>query len=104
MLKPVKRATQAEKEAMRAIVDAHNEIEESDRNWEVTGLKSVYSLQAERVARRGYVIVNTMTELATGEVYVDRGGFYRCSECGEITDFFDGELDMCPHCGARGMG
>ena len=104
MLKPVKRATQAEKEAMRAIVDAHNEIEETDRNWEVTGLKSVYSLQAERVTNHGYVIVLTMTELAMGKVYVDRGGFYRCSGCSKITDFFDGELEACPYCSARGIG
>lgn len=104
MLKPVKRAARNEKATMQEIVAAHNEIEESDRNWEVTGLRSVYSLQAEGVSQRGYVIVLTMTELDTGKVNVDRGGFYRCSECGEITDFFDGELEQCPHCGARGMG
>lgn len=51
--------------------------------------------------------IESLQDKATG-VWVDKGGYSECSECGEVAqsmEFYDGVYERltnyCPNCGAR---
>lgn len=101
MLNWIKRASRAEKEEMQAIVDAENELAHEHEDCQY--------IPFYRLERGGdaWAIVQYVdkshpdfADVYTHGQRIDAGSFVRCSECGDVRDFWEGQFENCYECGA----
>lgn len=85
----IKSASRAEKQEMRAIVEALNDGAYDDDYWS-------FRYELGRARDQWTVIVY---DNETGEI-VNIGCFYRCAKCGSVREYFEGQVEECWECGA----
>lgn len=101
MLKWIKSASGNEKDGMQTIVDAENELahEHTDQQY-------IPFYRLERCGDCWGIVMYVdkphplFADIYTHGERIEAGSFVRCSECGDVRDFWDGQFESCYECGA----